>query len=112
MGLAEPAPQFIDADRAIELLNEFLLRDPDAVSDLFRYRVCCNAELAAIPTIQVSYGPATEEESGASALDVGKTSLGLLGLLNGLFGVDDRGLGFIAAVYDDEGAVVAFLRTP
>lgn len=109
--LAE-SPKPIDAVSAIELLNEFLARDPVAVKSLFRYRARCNAELAAHPCIHAGHGPSAEDVFGDAALAAGEYSLGLLGFLNGLFGVDERGFGFITAAYADDGSVVAFLRTP
>jgi hypothetical protein len=103
----------IDADLAIELLNEFLARDPAAISGLFRHRVRCNSELAVCPGVQVGHGPcAAEERFGETGLAAGQFNVGILGVLNGLFGADDRGLGLITACYDADGAVGCFMRTP
>ena len=58
---------------AVELLNDALARDPEAITGLVNMRVNCNDALAAHPTIQVNrYG------------DVHR--IGILGLLNGALG--------------------------
>lgn len=72
----------------VALLNVALAADPQALSLLVEQRVPCNDALARHPTIMVG-----------SAAD-GTPLLGLLGLLNGLFGADASGFGAIAAVYD------------
>lgn len=83
-------------DQAIDVLNEALAVDPIAVNQLMSYRVPCTDELAAHPSIQVN-------NEGVSPL----------GLINGLFGVDDRGYGFITAEVDEStGYIVRFVRTP
>lgn len=74
---------------AIEVLNRALAADPEAARLLFNYRVGCNEELANDPTIQVSsYRPK------------GTTTVGILGLLNGIFGIQDDGMGYLAASYE------------
>jgi hypothetical protein len=73
----------VTKDEAIELLNAALSLDPEAMKALAFSRVECNEPLAVHPTIQV--------------IRVGeKNMVGLMGILNGLFGVDDRGVGAIA----------------
>jgi len=92
----------LTVDTAIEFLNELLRADPQAVSALIETRVPCNQELADHPTVQVrSYG-----------LN-GGYQVGLLGILNGLFGVDEEGWGPIAAQYDenDDTTVIGFVRS-
>lgn len=82
-------------DAAIAVLNQALEADPEAVAGLVNHRVPCNAKLAAHPTIQV-----------------GPDGVGLLGILNGLFGADPRGWGFICAVLSEDGTILRFERTP
>lgn len=91
--------------KAIETLNELLKLDPNAVEALFKYRVPCNKDLTNHPTVQVKcYDPDKIDK------------VGLLGLLNGLFGTFDegpkKGWGPIAAVLESaEGPVLSFRRT-
>ncbi|MBM10445.1 MAG: hypothetical protein CMF69_12925 [Magnetovibrio sp.] len=57
----------------VEILNDALERDPEAMTDLINLRADCNAQLATHPTIQVQkYG------------DVYR--VGVLGILNGVLG--------------------------
>jgi len=85
----------IDAFDAIHLLNEAVAADPEAVTQLVETRVPTNESMAEHPTIQVG---ATDSPK--------HYMVGLLGLINGLFGVNSRGSGYIAAVksvYCDNG---------
>lgn len=85
-------------DHAVMVLNRALARDTKAVNALVKTRVACNAALADDPTIQVR-----DRE--------GFRSVGLLSLLNGVFGLLDGGRGRIAAVIDDvTGEIVEFRR--
>jgi len=77
----------ITADEVVAFLNEALKTDPDAMNRLFEKKALCNKAMVDHPTIQVDC-----EEPGFP-------KFGVLGLLNGLFGVDDDGWGAIAAVY-------------
>ncbi len=80
---------------AVVVLNRALREDPAAVRALFRHRVTCNADLANDPTIQVR----AYEHHG----DPRPPSVSVLGLINGLFGVDKAdGGGWIAAEVDDD----------
>lgn len=64
-------------DDAIAVLNTALRLEPKAVSDLVRHRVKFQSEeLADHPTIQVGVTPD------------GEFDLGLVGLLNGIFGTE------------------------
>ena len=66
--------------RAIAFLNDALERDPDAITRLFNARVECNEKMINHPTIQV--GVYDDE-----------FKLGVLGLINGLFGYKRGGIG-------------------
>lgn len=97
-------PNWEVIDHAIEVLNRALAADPDTVRALFAHRVVCNETLTDDPTIQVTVK--------------NMPTLGVLGLVNGLFGVAPSGYGFITAEYDDEDTpggyakeIVRFRRT-
>lgn len=77
----------------VELLQEAIELDRNAVSALVAARVPCNEALANHPTIQV----------GDSA---GCFSVGLLGILNGLCGVDAEDWGAVAIDVDSDGLVL------
>lgn len=76
----------------VNLLNEAVKLDPQAMYALVEARVPCNEALADHPTIQVS---AYDEQTGKPT--PGQFRVGILGLLNGLFGTDSVGWGFITA---------------
>jgi len=90
----------ITPEDAIKVLNEALGCDHDAIKALIECRVSCNEELANHPTIQVR------------AYDPEGYKVGLLGILNGLFGSDkETGYGYISVDGDfsmkNDGRVVA-----
>lgn len=64
----------VSLDEVIDLLNDLLRADPIAVSGLCLRRVPCAQALSAHPTLQVHHPHA------------GRTELGVVGLLNALFG--------------------------
>ena len=75
------------ADQIATLMNEMLALDSFATQKLVNTRVRCNRELAQHPTIQVG------QHSGCGIT----YDLGLLGVLNGIAGLDRR----VVAVMDD-----------
>lgn len=87
---------------ALDLLNEIVEKDKACAKALLNARVPCNQAIAEHPTIQVH------------AYDGNPPTVGLIGFLNGLFGIDDEtGMGALAAsVYPDNGDVCEFVRTP
>lgn len=91
----------VTIDDVIGLLNELLEKDRDAVVPLFTRRVPCNEAIAKHPTVQVSYSKSN-----------GIAHLGVLGLLNGLFGVDDRNWGVLGMEVDeqDNDKILKFVR--
>ena len=90
----------VTIDDTIKFLNDLLAIDPDAIGKLVETRVGCNAALAGHPTVQVS-GDLS-----------GQDCVGLLGVLNGLFGVDFKFRGPITAEFDDvSGKLTRFYRT-
>jgi len=77
----------VTVDEVIEFLNEVLAIDGDAICNLVETRVACNAALANHPTVQVSPQD-------------GNYTVGLLGILNGIFGTDEDGRGPIVATFN------------
>lgn len=87
----------ITVDHAIEYLNQLLELDKPAIAALLANRVPCNQELANHPTVQAS----TQH---------GGYHVGLLGIINGLFGVDEKERGPITLVFD-KGELAKFVQT-
>jgi hypothetical protein len=96
---AERAGGGAGVDFAITVLNRALAADKAAIGVLLSLRTPCNDTLANDPTIQVRRN---SDETHA---------IGMLGLINGLFGVDDRNWGHIAMVVESSGDIVRFERT-
>jgi hypothetical protein len=86
------------AKHAVKVLNQALDLDYSAINTLFNIRVCCNQDLAWHPTIQV-VGDAFSR-------------VGILGILNGLFGIQQDGMGLITAIWGDEDQILRFEYTP
>lgn len=75
------------AERVVAFLNELLQLDRPAIAALTENRIPCNQEIANHPTCQVgSYH--------------GGLQIGLLGVLNGLCGIDELGRGAIEAMFE------------
>jgi hypothetical protein len=92
--IEEPTPKTVDDLSAF--LNQALETDPAAISTLFRRRVACNLAMADHPTIQVH----------------ADSTVGPLGLLNGLFGIREDGYGYLTAMWDDSiSRILGFERT-
>ena len=81
-------PDTVSVDDAIAYLNELIELDRSTIAALIANRIPCNRALADHQTAQCGerYGGFT---------------IGMIGVLNGLFGVDDDGWGFIAFVFED-----------
>jgi hypothetical protein len=86
-------------DHAIAVLNELVALDREAVEQLVEYRVACGSGIADHPTAQVT----GDSESGPH--------IGMLGVINGIFGVNARGWGYITAEFDDAKHLIRFVRT-
>ncbi len=87
-------------DAAIDLLNRVHAADPTVLPALIAYRVPCNLAVADDPTVQVGKINGAEND----------WEVGLLGIINGLFGVQgERAVGFIAAHRDDDGQLTHFV---
>lgn len=75
----------------IDVLNRIHEKDPTVLPALINYRVPCNDVLAEDPTVQVGITPE------------GGWEVGLLGILNGVCGVNANDIGFIAAYFGKNG---------
>jgi len=98
--ILDPCP----LDHALVLLNEMLALDPVATQALVETRVHCTTQLAAHPSIQV-------------AGEDNEPLVGLLGVLNGIFGTYGpeagklEGWGPIAAMFETDGTLIGFKRS-
>ena len=91
-------------DEVINFLNSLLEIDNDAITELFNDRVSCNEKLANHDTVQVrGYDPITNQKTD-------KYSVGILGILNGLFGIDENGCGGIIMYLDDNKKIKYFKK--
>lgn len=89
----------VSIDEVLAVLNDAVTTDRKAMTDLIEARVSCNRQLANHPTIQVRDFPGEG------------CRVGVLGILNGIFGIDDiTGNGIMAASYDKDGHLVGFVR--
>jgi len=79
----------VTLDETIAYLNRLLMLDREAIRALIETRVVCNESLADHPSVQVMLA----EDGGYL--------VGLLGILNGLFGTFPDGWGSIVAIFDD-----------
>lgn len=79
----------VSIDDVISFLNELFAIDADMVTSMIVNRTPCNQAMANHPSVQV-----WEWE--------GETKVGLIGILNGLFGCDNDGTGPIATVFNGE----------
>ena len=87
----------VTTNQAVNVLNEALRADPRAINSLFiAHREVCNKALANHSTVQVRQ----DSENGFS--------VGVMGLINGILGVDEHGNGPIAVLIDDKGAITGF----
>jgi hypothetical protein len=77
----------ITIKQALKVLNRAVKADPIAMAQLADRRVWCNKELADDPTIQVQ-----SDEHGFR--------VGIIGLVNGMFGTDKEHWGTIAATFE------------
>lgn len=103
----------VTLEETVAFLNALVKIDRDAMQRLVGARVECNLALADHPTVQA--GPL---HSGPGSGHLNQTEkkeerfeLGFVGVLNGLFGIDDEGWGSIAANYvpDEKGKIEGFM---
>jgi len=79
----------------VKFLNELVELDPVAINAIFSMHIGCTKAMADHPTVQV----------GVLAQDY--FTVGLIGILNGLFGADEYQWGHISADIDD-GKITGF----
>lgn len=85
----------------VTLLNELVALDQDAMTALVENRVVCNEALANHPTVQVV---------GLLGDGDNNCMVGILGILNGIFGTDDEHCGALEAVFDGDRLIGFGLR--
>jgi hypothetical protein len=78
----------------VNFLNSILKIDQSAITSLFSMRIACNKDIADHPTVQVG-------------CEGNYCQVGMIGILNGLFGKDRYGWGHISADYEN-GKIVRF----
>ncbi|MES1975734.1 MAG: hypothetical protein V4472_25025 [Pseudomonadota bacterium] len=96
-------PDMAAIDQALAVLNRIHKADPSVLPTLIAHRVSCNQAVADDPSVQV----------GKRAADDG-WEVGFLGIINGLFGVDASGWGYIAASFNKDHSLegFAFFKAP
>jgi len=83
-------------EQTVMFLNQLLKDDPEAIQKLVDFRVPCNDKIAHHPTVKVRI-----KDDGPM--------VGIMGILNGLFGKDKDGMSQIIAEYDQaEGKLKQF----
>jgi len=84
------------AQKAIDYLNELLEADEDAISQVLDYGILCNNTLADHPTCQVRHPVLGDND---------QCRVSALGVINGIFGTNENGRGWISVSYeqDEEG---------
>ena len=88
----------------IAMLNEIHQLDPELTANMVLHRFPCNKEIRDHKTVQAHcYGDASIENP----------KVGLLGILNGLFGIDKNHFGAITAYFEkkDDGSLLGFKLT-
>jgi hypothetical protein len=80
--------EVISVEDVLAVLNEAVRLDKEGMKRLLETRVECNESLSKHESIQVLGYPG------------GPYRVGLLGMLNGLFGTSETGFGIISATYD------------
>ena len=92
--------QSITPQDVCDLLNELLRLDPKCILTLIAHREPCNDSISEHPTVQVQPDTSSDHTS----------QVGILGIINGMFGVRDDGMGPIC--YETEDAAGSGIETP
>jgi hypothetical protein len=87
----------ITVENVCSLMNNLLTLDPECINKLIRTRIKCNDRIANHPTVQISSNP---------------DSVGIVGILNGFFGVRKDGYGPICVELDTDNKIIKFKKTP
>ena len=85
-----PIRETIIIDEIVDYLNELFKIDPTAIEHLLDSRVLCNKKLAEHPTCQVARNTTD-----------GRDRVGILGVINGMLGISEKGMGTIVAYFDN-----------
>ena len=91
-------------EHAIRVLNEALASGPDAMHQFIHMGVPVHLSLAEHPSIQVGKSLIAPKD--------GDYVMHPLGLINGLFGVDDNEWGYIYMTQSDAGEILSFGLKP
>jgi hypothetical protein len=83
----------------VTYLNSLVEADPLAIRAMLCIRIPCNEELADHPTAQID----GEWPQGYT--------VGVMGIINGIFGIDDDGCGKISYTMNKDGSNLRFIRT-
>jgi hypothetical protein len=92
----------ITVKNVCDMMNELLELDPKCINELMYTRIKCNKKIAEHPTVQVYFAAHKP------------TKVGLLGILNGLFGTREDGSGPICIEVEDNNndKIIKFKPTP
>ena len=97
----------INAANAVDALNSMLDADHLAIRRLTLHREPTNEDMAHHPTAQVHVR--THRFMNPSIhLDPPELYIGMLGVINGIFGVDESGHGFIGVIVEADGTISRF----
>lgn len=96
-----PLKQMVTPQEFVDILNDALATDNEAIQQLFRYHVDCNEAMTQHPMIQVVMDPMTH-----------KGKLGILGILTSIFGIGDEGFGCIFSIVDHNHNILRFEYIP
>jgi hypothetical protein len=98
----------VSIDEAIALLNEILQLDPEVANIMVKHHFICNEMIANHATIQVQ---ATEMNPFQRVGNKTEGWVGILGVINGMFGVHENGMGPICYEINKNEMIVRFKRT-
>lgn len=89
----------VSVKEAIDLLNDALKTDRKSIEEMFKTRIKCTKKLMNHKTIQVRKYISDEFPT-----------VGVLGLINGIFGISEKGAGPICMVLGDDDHIQHFKR--
>ena len=87
----------ITVNEVVEFLNHLLTIDRKTITSLIKHKIECNKNLFKHPSVQVLK---TKD----------KYLVSMLGILNGMFGVDNNGYGQITACFEND-IIIKFVKT-
>lgn len=90
----------ISIDDVVAFFNEMLELDSGVTNSLINNRTKCNDKFTDHPTIQVQQR--VEDPS---------PKVGILGIINGIFGINEHGFGPICCEVDENNKIIKFKRT-